>query len=103
VIAINTYVGKITASYKASTTKDAYVTFTAKTGAGSSYETDDSYSKDDIALYTYSGKAGDAGVKSMALAEKVTGKMNGFTAERTSPLTAPPTRRAPTAPPSPPA
>ena len=82
VIAINTYVGKITASYKASTTKDAYVTFTAKTGAGSSYETDDSYSKDDIVLYTYSGKAGDAGVKSMALAEKVTGKMNGFTAEK---------------------
>ena len=82
VIAINTYVGKITASYKASTTKDAYVTFTAKTGAGSSYETDDSYSKDDIVLYTYSGKAGDAGVKSMALAEKVTGKMNGFTTEK---------------------
>ena len=72
VIAINTYVGKITASYKASTTKDAYVTFTAKTGAGSSYETDDSYSKDDIVLYTYSSKAGDAGVKSMALAENVT-------------------------------
>ncbi|MFR1635092.1 MAG: S-layer homology domain-containing protein [Oscillospiraceae bacterium] len=82
VIAINTYVGKITASYKASTTKDAYVTFTAKTGAGSSYETDDSYSKDDIVLYTYSSKAGDAGVKSMALAEKVTGKMNGFTAAK---------------------
>ena len=38
--------------------------------------------KDDIVLYTYSGKAGDAGVKSMALAEKVTGKMNGFTAEK---------------------
>ena len=82
VIAINTYVGKITASYKASTTKDAYVTFTAKTGSGSTYETDDSYSKDDIVLYTYSSKAGDAGVKSMALAEKVTGKMNGFTAAK---------------------
>ena len=82
VIAINTYVGKITASYKASTTKDAYVTFTAKTGSGSTYETDDSYSKDDIVLYTYSSKAGDAGVKSMALAEKVTGKMNGYTTEK---------------------
>ena len=84
VIAINTYVGKITASYKASTTKDAYVTFTPKTSGdpGSSYETDDSYSKDDIVLYTYSYKAGDAGVKSMALAEKVTGKMNGFTAAK---------------------
>ena len=83
VIAINTYVGKITASYKASTTKDAYVTFTPKNSGdpGSSYETDDSYSKDDIVLYTYSYKAGDAGVKSMALAEKVTGKMNGFTAD----------------------
>ena len=84
VIAINTYVGKITASYKASTTKDAYVTFTPKNSGdpGSSYETDDSYSKDDIVLYTYSYKAGDAGVKSMALAEKVTGKMNGFTAAK---------------------
>ncbi len=84
VIAINTYVGKITASYKASTTKDAYVTFTPKNSGdpGSSYETDDSYSKDDIVLYTYSYKSGDAGVKSMALAEKVTGKMNGFTAEK---------------------
>ena len=84
VIAINTYVGKITASYKASTTKDAYVTFTPKNSGdpGSSYETDDSYSKDDIVLYTYSYKAGDAGVKIMALAEKVTGKMNGFTAEK---------------------
>ena len=82
VIAINTYVGKITASYKASTTKDAYVNFNAKTGSGSTYETDDSYSKDDIVLYTYSNKAGDRGVQSMALAEKVTGKMNGYTTEK---------------------
>ena len=82
VVQVNTYVGEIAASFKATTTKDAYVNFNAKTGSGSTYETDDSYSKDDIVLYTYSGKAGDAGVKSMALAEKVTGKMNGFTAEK---------------------
>ena len=82
VVQVNTYVGEIAASFKATTTKDAYVTFTAKTGAGSSYETDDSYSKDDIVLYTYSNKAGDRGVQSMALAEKVTGKMNGYTTEK---------------------
>ena len=82
VVQVNTYVGEIAASFKATTTKDAYVNFNAKTGSGSTYETDDSYSKDDIVLYTYSNKAGDRGVQSMALAEKVTGKMNGFTAEK---------------------
>ena len=32
---VNTYLGKITASYAASSTKDAYVNFEAKTGSGS--------------------------------------------------------------------
>ena len=82
VVQVNTYVGEIAASFKATTTKDAYVNFNAKTGSGSTYETDDSYSKDDIVLYTYSDKAGDRGVQSMALAEKVTGKMNGYTTEK---------------------
>ena len=82
VVQVNTYVGEIAASFKATTTKDAYVNFNAKTGSGSTYETDDSYSKDDIILYTYSNKAGDRGVQSMALAEKVTGKMNGYTTEK---------------------
>ena len=82
VVQVNTYVGEIAASFKATTTKDAYVNFNAKTGSGSTYETDDSYSKDDIVLYTYSNKAGDRGVQSMALAEKVTGKMNGYTTEK---------------------
>ena len=59
VVQVNTYVGEIAASFKATTTKDAYVNFNAKTGSGSTYETDDSYSKDDIVLYTYSNKAGD--------------------------------------------
>ena len=82
VVQVNTYVGEIAASFKATTTKDAYVNFNAKTGSGSTYETDDSYSKDDIVLYTYSHKAGDRGVQYMALAEKVTGKMNGYTTEK---------------------
>ena len=82
VVQVNTYVGEIAASFKATTTKDAYVNFNAKTGSGSTYETDDSYSKDDIVLYTYSNKAGDRGVQSMALAEKVTGKMTGYTTEK---------------------
>ena len=82
VVQVNTYVGEIAASFKATTTKDAYVNFNAKPGSGSTYETDDSYSKDDIVLYTYSNKAGDRGVQSMALAEKVTGKMNGYTTEK---------------------
>ena len=84
-VLINTYVGEVGAVYKQSSTKDAYVTI--KTGDGytkpattikSEYKTD-AFAKGDIVAYTYSKKSGDDGIQSMALAEKVTGKMSTFT------------------------
>lgn len=84
-VLINTYVGEVGAVYKQSSTKDAYVTI--KTGDGytkpattikSEYKTD-AFAKEDIVAYTYSKKSGDEGIQSMALAEKVTGKMSTFT------------------------
>ena len=84
-VLINTYVGEVGAVYKQSSTKDAYVTI--KTGDGytkpattikSEYKTD-AFAKGDIVAYTYSKKSGDEGIQSMALAEKVTGKMSTFT------------------------
>ena len=84
-VLINTYVGEVGAVYKQSSTKDAYVTI--KTGDGytkpattikSEYKTD-AFAKEDIVAYTYSKKSGDDGIQSMALAEKVTGKMSTFT------------------------
>ena len=84
-VLINTYVGEVGAVYKQSSTKDAYVTI--KTGDGytkpattikSEYKTD-AFAKGDIVAYTYSNKSGDDGIQSMALAEKVTGKMSTFT------------------------
>ena len=84
-VLINTYVGEVGAVYKQSSTKDAYVTI--KTGDGytkpattikSEYKTD-AFAKGDIVAYTYSKKSGDEGIQSMALPEKVTGKMSTFT------------------------
>ena len=84
-VLINTDVGEVGAVYKQSSTKDAYVTI--KTGDGytkpattikSEYKTD-AFAKGDIVAYTYSKKSGDDGIQSMALAEKVTGKMSTFT------------------------
>ena len=84
-VLINTYVGEVGAVYKQSSTKDAYVTI--KTGDGytkpattikSEYKTD-AFAKGDIVAYTYSNKSGGDGIQSMALAEKVTGKMSTFT------------------------
>lgn len=76
---VNTYLGKITASYAASSTKDAYVNFEAKTGSGSTYETDADYAVDSYVLYTYSSKSGDVGVQSMQAAEEVTGNLTAYT------------------------
>ena len=79
---INTYFAQIAATYKASTTKDAYVLLVGasagNTGLGSTYETDDAYAVDDYVLYTYSKMTGATGVKSMKLAEKVTGTLTGY-------------------------
>ena len=77
---VNTYVGKITATYAATSSRDAYVAFESKTGTGSTFETNDSYAVDDYVLYTASSKSGDSGVKSMAKAEIVTGTLTAYTA-----------------------
>ena len=84
-VLINTYVGEVGAVYKQSSTKDAYVTIKAGDGytkpattIKSEYKTD-AFAKEDIVAYTYSKKSGDEGIQSMALAEKVTGKMSTFT------------------------
>ena len=85
VVVINTYVAKVAAAYKATTTKDAYVSLnTTKVGmtfpagaSGFTFDTD-AFAKDDIVAYTYSFKTGE-GVQSMYLAEKVTGKMSTYT------------------------
>ena len=77
---INTYLGKITATHAASSTKDAYVSIDAKTGVGATYETDASYAVDSYVLYTYSYKTGDVGVQSMEAAESVTGTLTAYTA-----------------------
>ena len=91
VIEINTYVAKIAATYKASSTKDAYVSlnvssgdnFTAPTGAsGLTFETD-MFAKDDIVAYTYSFKSGENCVESMYKLDKTVGKMTGFTNDAT--------------------
>ena len=77
---INTYVGEITSTYSATSSRDAYVNFDAKTGVGSTFETNSSYSVDDYVLYTYSYKSGDTGVQSMEAAKSVTGTLTAYTA-----------------------
>ena len=82
-VQVNTYVGKIAAARKATSTRDAYVTLDVSdsfTGPGGTYDTDD-FSKDDIVYYTYSYKTGEKCVESMGLAEKVTGTMSTYTTE----------------------
>ncbi|MCI2056187.1 MAG: S-layer homology domain-containing protein [Oscillibacter sp.] len=79
IVVVNTYLGKISAAYAATATKDAYVEFTAKTGSGSNYETTESYAVNDYVLYTYSSKAADTGVKSMVKATSATGTLTAYT------------------------
>ena len=82
-VQVNTYVGKIAAARKATSTRDAYVTLDVSdsfTGPGGTYDTDD-FSKDDIVYYTYSYKTGEKCIESMGLAEKVTGTMSTYTTE----------------------
>ena len=84
-VLIETYVGKVAAAYKATSTKDAYVTLNVTpadgfTGIGGSFDTE-SFSKDDIVAYTYSNKAGDRGIQTMYLADKVSGTLSAYTTD----------------------
>ena len=82
-VEVNTYIGKVTAAYPDTTTKDAYVKIKNMDGygcpgAGKEFETE-SFKKNDVVAYTYSNKAGENSIQSMALAEKVTGAMSTYT------------------------
>ena len=82
-VEVNTYIGKVTAAYPDTTTKDAYVKIKnmdgySCPGAGKEFETE-SFKKNDVVAYTYSNKAGENSIQSMALAEKVTGAMSTYT------------------------
>ena len=82
-VEVNTYIGKVTAAYPDTTTKDAYVKIKnmdgySCPGAGKEFETE-SFKKNDVVAYTYSAKDGENSFQSMALAEKVTGAMSTYT------------------------
>ena len=84
-VLIETYVGKVAAAYKATTTKDAYVTLNVTpadgfTGLGGSFDTE-SFSKDDIVAYTFSNKVGDRGIQTMYLADKISGTLSAYTTD----------------------
>ena len=80
VVEINTYGGEVTSARAKTASKDANVTVTPlNAGKGGNYETED-FKVDDIVAYNYSTKTGDAGVKNVVAAEKVTGELTGYTA-----------------------
>ena len=76
---VNTYVGTITKTVKATDKKDAYVVVAKESAmkAGISFdnefETDEKFDDDAYVLYTYSLKKGDEGIQSLALATKISG------------------------------
>ena len=80
VVEINTYGGEVTSARAKTASKDANVTVTPlNAGKGGNYEAED-FKVDDIVAYNYSTKTGDAGVKNVVAAEKVTGELTGYTA-----------------------
>ena len=74
---INTYVGTITKTVKATDKKDAYVVVapesTVKSGFQNQFETDEKFDDDAYVLFTYSYKDGENAIESVALATKVSG------------------------------
>ena len=75
---INTYIGSINKTVKATDKKDAYVVVTAEgpvpvQGFDNEFETDEKFEDDAYVLYTYSQSAKE--IKSVELAKKVEGKV----------------------------
>ena len=74
---INTYVGTVTKTVKATDKKDAYVVVapesTVKAGFQNQFETDEKFDDDAYVLFTYSYKDGEDAIESVALATKVSG------------------------------
>ena len=74
---VNTYIGSIAKTVKATAKKDAYVVITAesestpKNGFDKNFETNETFADDTYVLYTYSLKAN--AIKSVVAAEKVEG------------------------------
>ena len=83
IIVIDTYAGEITSVRGETSSRDANVTVTPlNAGRGGNYDTED-FEVDDIVTYNYSNKSGDAGVKNVALAETITGELEGYTDGKT--------------------
>ena len=82
---VKTYAGVVKGVHAATSSRDAYINVSpAVSGVGpaGTYDTNVSYSVDDVVLYTYSAKAGSEGVKSVSLAEQVTGELTAYTASK---------------------
>ena len=83
IIVIDTYAGEVTSVRNETSSRDANVTVTPlNAGRGGNYDTED-FEVDDIVTYNYSNKSGDAGIKNVALAETVTGELEGYTDGKT--------------------
>ena len=80
---VNTYVGDVVSKTAATSVKDAYVTVVARENARTTYPsgnfTTDDFAVDDVVVYNYSYKTGEAGVKNLAVAETTTGTLTAFT------------------------
>ena len=80
---IDTYLGEVTSTHKASGNRDAYISISPKAdgvGAGGNFDTEESFDVDDLVLYTYSNKSGDKGIQTVINAsETVTGTLKSYT------------------------
>ena len=80
---IDTYLGEVTSTHKASGNRDAYISISPKAdgvGVGGNFDTEESFDVDDLVLYTYSNKSGDKGIQTVVNAsETVTGTLKSFT------------------------
>ena len=81
---IDTYLGEVTSTHKASGNRDAYISISPKAdgiGVGGNFDTEESFDVDDLVLYTYSNKSGDKGIQTVINAtETVTGTLQSYTA-----------------------
>ena len=83
---VNTYAGQVKGVHAATSSRDAYINVSpiaSGVGIAGTYDTTQSFSVDDVVLYTYSNKVGDTGIQSVAAAQTVTGTLNGFTNQKT--------------------
>ena len=81
---IDTYLGEVTSTHKASGNRDAYISISPKAdgvGVGGNFDTEESFDVDDLVLYTYSNKSGDKGIQTVVnTSETVTGTLQSYTA-----------------------